>query len=85
MSPNFETFGRRVSQIGSIAELLAMETEEARSESFHQIDRIVGKILVKSLQGERIATIVQDHLNVNTVLIQGLSNEHRGFLTSTLR
>ncbi|GAP96598.1 hypothetical protein [Leptolyngbya sp. NIES-2104] len=83
MSPNLETFGRRVNQIGSIAELLAMETEEARSESFRQLDRIVGEVLVRSLRGERIATIVQDHLNVNTVLIQGLSNEHRGFLTTT--
>jgi hypothetical protein len=83
MSPNLEPFGRRANQTGLIAELLVMETAEARSEPFHQLDKIIGELLVRSLKGERIATIAQDHLNVNTVTIHRLSDDSQSFLTAT--
>lgn len=83
MNPSLDTFGRRANQIELIAELLAMEAEAAPKGSFRQLDEIIGNLFIRSLRGERIATIVQDELKVNTVSIHGLSDEQRSFLNAT--
>jgi hypothetical protein len=80
MSPNLETFGRRANQT-ELSALLVMESKENRSESFYKLDEIVGEMLVRSLRGEQLATITQDHLKVNTVAIHGLSDDSQSFLT----
>lgn len=80
-----ETFGRRVNQIKAISELLALESQEEKDKTFRQLDEIVGAILVRSLQGERIATIEQNNLKINTVRFHGLNNESRNYLESVYK
>ncbi len=83
MNPKFETFGSKVNQAGSIAELLKLESQEAKSDLFQKLDEIVGQLLVRILQGEQIVNITQDHLKVNTVKIQIYHDLDRDFLNET--
>jgi hypothetical protein len=75
-----ESFGRRALLTGSAAALMELENSENRSGRFSEIDSLVGDLIVRSLRGERILTMKQDELYVNSVTIEGLGREHREFL-----
>lgn len=78
-----ESFGRRIIRAESIAALAAMEKVEGRSDGFALLDALIGDLLVRSLHGERIITMIEDSLYINTVTINGLTALELDFLNET--
>jgi hypothetical protein len=78
-----ETFGRGALQARLAGALVELERAEGRGERFSKLDALVGELLVRSLQGERILTMKQDELRVNSVTLNGLSTSQREFLNET--
>jgi hypothetical protein len=78
-----ESLGRRALQAKSAAALTELERAEGRGARFSELDSLVGGLLVRSLRGERILTMKQDELYVNSVVIEGLGREQRAFLDET--
>ena len=78
-----ESFGRRVLLTSSAEALVNLEQTENKYERFSRLDLLVGDLLVRSIRGERILTMKQDELYVNSVTFTGLSQEQREFLDET--
>ena len=78
-----ESFGRRALRAESAASLIEMEQVEDCSKNFADLDSLTGSLLVQSLNGERIVTMTQDELYLNSVEINGLTREQREFLNDT--
>lgn len=75
-----ESFGRRALQTESAAALLELERAEGRGERFSGLDSLIGDLIVRSLRGERVLTMKQDELYVNSVAVEGLGRGQRKFL-----
>ena len=78
-----ESFGRRALRTESAAALLELERAEGRGERCSGLDSLVGDLIVRSLRGERVLTMRQDELYVNSVTVEGLSREQRELLDET--
>ena len=78
-----ESFGRRALQTTSVNALAELEKAEGRNAQFAALDSLIGELLVRSLRGERIVTMVTDDLYVTSVTINGLTQPQRGFLDDT--
>jgi hypothetical protein len=78
-----ESFGRRALLTSAAEALVNLEQAENKNERFSRLDSLVGDMLVRSLRGERILTMKQDELYVNSVTFTGLSHEQREFLDET--
>jgi hypothetical protein len=72
-----ESFGRRVTQAESSSALLELERIESRRESFTRLDMLLGTLLVRVLQSERIVSLVQDKTQASVVKVQGLKAAER--------
>ena len=78
-----ESFGRRALRTESAAALIELERADGRSERFARLDSLVGDLMARSLRGERVLTMRQDALYMNSVTIEGLGREQREFLDET--
>lgn len=78
-----ESFGRRAIMTGSAAALVELERAEGRAARFSGLDSLVGDLLVRSLRGERVLTMKQDELYVNSIAVEGLGRGQREFLDET--
>lgn len=73
-----ETFGRLISRVQSAQELLELERAHgSRHSQFTEVDSLVGRLLVRSLGGERIVTISQNDLYVNHISVHCLNDNER--------
>jgi hypothetical protein len=77
------SFGRRILQTDSVEALLALEHVDRRSERFQNLDDVVGQLLLRSLQGERIVDLKDQQSGNTTIKLLGLSAKHRTFITKT--
>ena len=75
-----ESFGRRALLTPSAETLINLEQTENKYERFTRLDSLIGDLLVRSLRGERVLTMNEDELYVNSVTFNGLSHEQREFL-----
>jgi hypothetical protein len=78
-----DSFGRRALRTEPAAALIELEKTEGRDARFAELDALVGDLLVRSLRGERVLTMKQDELYINSVVIEGLGREQRAYLDET--
>lgn len=83
MNENSLSFGRRVLKGLSPEQILDLERVEGRSKRFEILDPLVGRLLVRSLQGERIVEMVPDKDQELSLVVHGLSAADRMFLDET--
>jgi hypothetical protein len=83
MSNEMDSFGRRALHASSVAELLALERQDGKSERFALLDSLTGEILIRALCGERIVTMKENEVYENAVTIDDLNSQHREFLSET--
>ncbi|HEY4036996.1 MAG TPA: hypothetical protein VGL94_23815 [Ktedonobacteraceae bacterium] len=76
-------FGRKALQTGSTLAFLNLECLEDRSKRFNTVDALIGELLVRCLQGERVAELIQYKDREHSVIIHGLGTEHRTFVEDT--
>lgn len=73
-----ESFGRLISGVHSAAELLRLEEAEGKGrEMFADLDALVGRLLARSLRGERVVELSQDDLYIYRVSALGLKPDER--------
>jgi hypothetical protein len=77
MSNSPETFGKIVSGLHSVAEILELERQRNLTSRFTELDLLVSHLLKRALCGERVIELKQDDLYVNRVLILGLNEDER--------
>lgn len=80
MNKTRESFGRRCSRVSLVTELLALERADGCSDTFAEIDSLVGRLLVRSLCGEHILDLSQNDLYVNSVSLLTLEAAERKLL-----
>ena len=76
-------FGRKALQMESTLAFLNFECLEDRSNRFRTVDTLIGEILVRCLQGERVAELIRYKDHEHSVIIHGLGAEHRTFVEDT--
>ncbi|MFL5704029.1 MAG: hypothetical protein ACJ8AG_14515 [Ktedonobacteraceae bacterium] len=79
------SFGRKALQAGSIAAFLDLEHKEDRSSGFNTVDALVGTLLVRSFQGERVVKMISRQEHGYSVVVNGLSTKQRAFVEDTYR
>src|SRR5262249_41744624 len=78
-----ESFGRQALQAASVSALAELEKATGRDERFATLDALVGELLVRSLRGERIVTMVTDDVYITSVMLDGLTAQQRSFVNET--
>lgn len=73
-------FGRRVVQVSSDSTLLALEQAERRGNRFAEVDRLLGDLVARGLQGERLLVLNGDG-QTNSLSMSGLNAEFRQLLS----
>lgn len=74
------TFGQLVRDTSSTIEFLALEQNHKRDEQFRQLDAVVGRLLVRCLNGARAIELERDEHYVRRLHIRGLSDKERAFI-----
>lgn len=73
-----ESFGRLISGIHSASELLRLEEAEGKGGGpFAGLDALVGRLMSRSLRGERVVELRQDDFHVYSVSTPGLNPDER--------
>lgn len=83
MNENRMSFGRRALQGLSIERILDLERADGLSRRFDLIDSLVGELLVRSFQGERVIETIPGKDQERSPVISGLSADKRTFLDDT--
>jgi len=78
-------FGRKALQIESIEATLDLERVEGRRSRFDVVDVLVGELLVRSLQGERVVEMTPGKDQDCSLVINGLHADYRAFVDNTFR
>ncbi len=78
-------FGRKALQIESIEATLDLERVEGRWSRFDVVDVLVGELLVRSLQGERVVEMTPGKDKECSLVIHGLHADDRAFVDDTFR